>query len=224
MVDPWERDPGVGRRDGRPPSPPRRPGKRHRSHLARPRGSKRRRAGRERRARGGHVVHEQRSRRRARPAIHAPGAAATLGPAAADLGACRPGPPRQSATASAVRCASASASTRAWLKPRRRSRRGCSGTGTSAPGASSQPAGAPATICAAIASATRRRPPELQCAHQLARRPRVGHGAQAHTRTGAPAPARASAATAGTGGRAARAVAPVRRSPSTVEGQASAPA
>ena len=71
--------------------------------------------------------------------------------------ACRVGAPlriRHRATCSPVRAASAWARCSAWSKPRARRRTPCVGTGTRTAGASSRPRGAPATICAAITSAT----------------------------------------------------------------------
>ena len=60
----------------------------------------------------------------------------------------------------------------AWSKPRARRRAGAAGTGTSAAGGASRPGGAPATICAAIASATGERAAELERVHERARRAR----------------------------------------------------
>ena len=57
----------------------------------------------------------------------------------------------------------------AWSKPRTRRRSGWVGTGTSAAGGASSPAGAPATIWAAIASATPRAAAELQRVHERPR-------------------------------------------------------
>ena len=115
------------------------------------------RAGLERGSGGGHVVDEHGLRgdpRAASDGDHACRHAEALRAVASHLARAGPWRRRQSATGSPVRRPSSRASRSAWLKPLRRRRRGCSGTGTSATGPSSTPAGAPATICDAIGAAS----------------------------------------------------------------------
>ena len=147
-------------------------------------GPQRLRAGAQRAAGRDDVVHQHGpARRRLRPHAHAagrPGAALAGGRG-------RPGWPRarrargSRSSASPVRLESAAASSRAWLNPRRRRRRGCSGTGTSAAAFPDSPGGAFAAICAAIASASATAPRNLSARTSARAGPSYPTGAQALT-------------------------------------------
>ena len=67
----------------------------------------------------------------------------------------------------------------AWSKPRTRRRHGWVGTGTSTAGAASRPGGAPATTCAAMASATPSAPRNFSACTSARAGPSKATGAQA---------------------------------------------